>query len=537
MNQEIIDQLTAQAVFGPKKKTSSRKGMVVSSHPLVTRVGTDMLRAGGNAVDAVLAAAVAQTVVEPHMCTIFGALSMMYYDANSGKTTYLNGSMNAPKAGLAGFGAHDLAGGRAVSVPGFWAAYEDARNTHASKSSAELIAPAIALARTGFPVYGFLYAMMFEQIDKLGITQEGRDLYFPGGRMLNPGDRLIQTRLADTLERLAARGADYFYRSAFTQKVIDEVRKIGGVLRREDFDTYATRWVEPARGTYRDFNIAGSPPPDTGGTHIIEILNLLELIPLGEWGHHTRSAQTLYWMIRFCHEVFSHGGRYGDPKFRNVPLDLIVSKEFARQRFALMQTDQKIEKAVPAYPGSNHLTVTDAQGNIATVLHSVMSMPWTTGLIIDGVNIWSGGAHFMRNLPDPGARATCYVAPHMIFNGKGKPVLAGGSPSVGLLQNCVQNAVNILDFGMDIQQSIHTPRFGSQTLASMSNPFAPPSFYLEHGCGTADMHAELRARGMALHETSPFHFHNGSYEGIHFLADGTAEACGDPRRACKAEGI
>jgi gamma-glutamyltranspeptidase/glutathione hydrolase len=125
----------------------------------------------------------------------------------------------------------------------------------------------------------------------------------------------------------------------------------------------------------------------------------------------------------------------------------------------------------------------------------------------------------------------------MIFNGKGKPVLAGGSPSVGLLQNCVQNAVNILDFGMDIQQSIHTPRFGSQTLASMSNPFAPPSFYLEHGCGTADMHAELRARGMALHETSPFHFHNGSYEGIHFLADGTAEACGDPRRACKAEGI
>jgi gamma-glutamyltranspeptidase / glutathione hydrolase len=537
MKKEIIDQLTAEAVFGPKKKASSKNGMMVSSHPLVTRVGTDMLRAGGNAVDAVLAAAVAQTVVEPHMCTIFGVLSMMYYDAKSGKTTYLNGSMNVPKAGLAGFGPHDMAGGRAVAVPGFWAAYEEARNTHASKSSAELIAPAIDLARTGFPVYGFLYGIMFEQIDKLGITQEGRDLYFPGGRMLNPGDRLVQNKLADTLEQLAAKGGDYFYRSAFTQKVVDEVKKIGGVLIMEDFDTYETRWVEPARGTYRDFKIAGSPPPDTGGTHIIEILNLLELIPLKEWGHHTQSAETLYWMTRFCHEVFQHGGKYGDPKFRNVPLDLIVSKEFARQRFALMQTDQKIEKAVQPYPGSNHLTVTDAEGNIATVLHSVMSMPWTTGLIIDGVNIWSGGAHFMRNLPDPGARGTCYVAPHIIFDAKGKPVLAAGSPSIGLIQNCVQNAVNILDFGMDIEQSIHTPRFGSQSIASMSNPMAPPSFYVEHGCGTAEMHTELQDRGMALHKTSPFHFHNGSYEGIHFLADGRAEACGDPRRASKAEGI
>src|SRR5581483_1821540 len=488
-------------------------------------------------VDAVLAAAVAQTVVEPHMSTIFGVLSMMHYDAKSGKTSYLNGSMNVPKAGLAGFGAHDIAGGRAVAVPGFWAAYEDARKTYASKSSAELIAPAIALARAGFPVYGFLYGVMFEQFDTLGITQEGRDLYFPGGRMLNPGDRLVQHKLADTLEQLAAKGADYFYRSAFTQKVVDEVKKIGGVLTLEDFDTYETRWVDPARGSYRHFNIAASPPPDTGGTHIIEILNLLEQIPLQERGHPTRSAQTLYWMIRFCHEVYSDGARYGDPKFRQVPLDFIVSKEFARQRFALMQTNQRLEQAVPAYPGSNHLTVTDAQGNIATVLHSVMSMPWTTGLIIDGVNIWSGGVHFLRNLPGPGARGTCYVAPHIIFDAKGKPVLAAGSPSLGLIQNCVQNAVNILDFGMDIEQSIHTPRFGSQTITGIFNPMAPPSFYLEHGCGTAEMHAELQARGMALHVTSPFHFHNGSYEGIHFLPDGTAEACGDPRRAGRAEGI
>ncbi len=537
MNSDLIDQLTAEARFGPKKKAASKQGMVVSSHPLVSRVGTDMLRAGGNAVDAALAAAVAQTVVEPHMCTIFGVLSMMVYDAESGQTRYLNGSMNVPRAGLAGFGPQDMTGGRSVAVPGFWAAYEDARSQCGTKSSAELIAPAIALARSGFPVYGFLYGMMFEQIDKLGITQEGRDLYFPGGRMLNPGDRLVQTKLADTLEQLAVKGADYFYRSDFTRKVVEEVKAIGGILTMEDFDAYETRWVEPARGSYRGYKIAGSPPPDTGGTHIIEILNLIEQLPLKQWGHPTQSADTLYWMARFCHEVFNHGGNYGDPQFRNLPLDLIVSKEFARQRFALMQTSQTLERAVPAYPGSNHLTVTDARGNIATILHSVMSMPWTTGLIVDGVNIWSGGVQFSRNLPEPGSRGTCYVAPHIIFDENDRPVLAAGSPSIGLLPNCVQNAVNILDFGMDIEQSIHMPRFGSQSMASMTNPMLPPTFYLEHDCGTPAMHAELKARGMSLHVTSPFHFHNGSYEGIHFLADGTAEACGDPRRACKAEGI
>lgn len=530
-----IDELTARAVFGPKRKASGRNGIAVSSHPVVSRVAAEVLRQGGNAVDAVLAASAAQTVVEPHMTTICGVLSLMHHDAETGKTTYLNGSMNMPKAGLPGFNAADMAGGRGVAVPGFWAAWEAAREAYGSWSSDKLLAPAIEIARTGFPIYPFLYGMMFEMVAKLGLTDEGRETYFRDNALKNPGERLVQNRLADTLEQLAAKGHDYFYRSAFTEKVVDTVKAAGGVLTMEDFDDYQVRWMEPAWGDYRGHRIAGSPPPDNGGTHLIEILNLVELIPLKEWGPPTESADTLYWLARFCNEVFAEGARQRDPNSWPVPLETIVSKDYARIRFELMQMSEAkpVTREEAPYPGSNHLTVVDAKGNVATVLHSVMSMPWSNGLIVDGVNLWAGAAHFFRQMPKPGDRGTCYVAPHIIFGRDGKPLIAAGSPSVGLIPNCIQNALNLIDFGLDIEASVHRPRVGGPSLATIMSP--NPACMVEVDCGDAAMHDAVRAKGLALDIVSPWNFHAGSYEGVHMPGGGLAEACGDPRRAGAAE--
>src|SRR5690606_8751753 len=243
-------------------------------------------------------------------------------------------------------------------------------------------------ARSGFPIYPFLYGMMFEQAGKIGLTAEGREIYMPGGTLMNPGERLKQPRLAETLEHLAEGGADYFYRSSFTQKVVDAVNGIGGVWTMEDFARFDVRWEEPAWGSYHGFRIAGSPPPDNGGTHVIEILQLLEQLPLAQWGAPHRSADTMYWLARCCTEVFNDGGRQRDPKDYHLPLDVITSKEYARQRLALMKMSlpNTFSASGAPYPGSNHLTVVDARGNIATVLHSVMSLPWSNGLIVDGVN-------------------------------------------------------------------------------------------------------------------------------------------------------
>lgn len=533
---DLIDHLTARANFGRKTKATGKHGVIVSSHPVVSRVGTDVLRDGGNSVDAILAAAVAQCVIEPHMCTIFGMLSLLHHDAGNGRTQYMNSSMNAPLAGLAGFSAAEMAGGRAVAVPGFWAGFEAAHAKFGSLPRERLLAPAIQLATEGFPVYPFLYGMMFEQAGKLGLTAEGRDTYLPGGALMNPGERLRQPRLAETLRRLLDGGADYFYRSAFTQKVVEAVKDIGGVLTREDFERFDVRWDEPAWGSYKGFRIAGSPPPDNGGTHLIEILQLLEQLPLSQWGAPHESADTMYWLARCCTEVFNDGGRQRDPKDFPVPLDVITSKAYAQQRLALMKMSvpNTFSPSGVPYPGSNHLTVVDAQGNVTTALHSVMSMPWTNGLIVDGVNLWAGGVHFLRQQPRPGGRGTLYVAPHLVFDGQGKPLLAGGSPSVGLIPACVSNILNIVEFGLDIETSVHQPRVGGPAMASMLTP-GNLTTTVEVDCGDASLRAEVKERGLPLETVSPWNFMLGSYEGIHLKEDGTAEACADPRRAGAAE--
>jgi gamma-glutamyltranspeptidase/glutathione hydrolase len=374
--------------------------------------------------------------------------------------------------------------------------------------------------------------MAFEQIGTLGRYAEGRQMFFPDGRLIEVGELLRQPALADTLANLVSDGADYFYRGKFAQRMVDTVQRAGGVLTLSELDEYADRWVEPARGTYRGYDVVASPPPDTGGTHVIEILNLLELIPLQEWGLPTESPATLYWMMRFCGEVFADGAKLRDPEFYDVPLDLLVSKEYAEQRFALMKMSVPAPAPKAAYPGSNHVTVVDGQGNVASILHSVMSMPWSNGLFVDGVQLWAGAAHFLRMMPPAGGRGTCYLAPTIIFR-DGKPVLTAGSPSVGLIQNIVQNTVNILDFGLDIEDSIHRPRFGGTSMASMVNPAAAPAYYIEADFEES-LRDEVQSRGIALDVCNPWNFHSGSYEAVHIADDGTMSACGDPRRAGKA---
>lgn len=531
MDQALRRQLTGEARFGRKHADRGRNGMVVTSHPIVTNAAVEILRGGGNAADAALGASVVQTVVEPHMTTICGVLSMLYYDAESGQTTYLNGSMDRPE-NLTSLVPADLSTGKSVAVPGFWAAFEAGLERHGSRSKSDLVGPAIELARQGFEVHPFLYGMAFEQIGTLGRYAEGREMFFPDGRLIEVGEVLKQPALAETLENLVADGADYFYRGTFAKKMVETVQRAGGVMTLDDLDRYEARWMEPARGTYRGFDVVGSPPPDTGGMHVIEILNLLELIPLAEWGPPTASADTLYWMMRFCGEVFTEGGKVRDPAFFDVPLDLMVSKEFAQHRFELMKMSAPRPAPRAAYPGSNHVTVVDADGNVASILHSVMSLPWSNGLFVDGVQLWAGAAHFLRNLPPGGARGTCYVAPTIILK-NGKPVLTAGSPAVGLIQNIVQNTVNILDFGIDIEDSVHRPRFGGPSMASMLDPSLPPSYSIEADIDEA-VRGEVSSRGLELDICNPWNFHLGSYEGVHIAEDGTMSSCADPRRAGKA---
>src|SRR5579872_4911946 len=217
MDPEDARTFARQAQLGKKQGTRGSRGMVISSHPLATRSGVDILRAGGNAADAALATSITQTVVEPHMTTVTGVLSMLYHDAATGKTTYVNGSMNAPLAPLPGFGVADLKTGRGVSVPGWWAGFEAALDRHGTRGKGEIMADAIQLARDGFEVHPFLYGEMFAMSATLGKTAEGRSMFLPEGTLLSPGQTLRQEPAARTLERLRDEGNEFFYRGQFAR--------------------------------------------------------------------------------------------------------------------------------------------------------------------------------------------------------------------------------------------------------------------------------------------------------------------------------
>ncbi len=528
LSDEERRRLLESAHFGRKAPASGKKGMVICSHPLATRAGVDVLKAGGNAADAALAASICQTVVEPHMTGITGVLSMLHFDAATGETTYVNGSAARPAAAIERFRLADVATGRGVAVPGFWAGFEAAHARHGQASRQAAMAAAIGYARDGFEIHPFLWGEMFTEYAKAGRTPQGREIFARNNVMLRPGDLLVQERAADTLTALLEEGSDFFYRGAFAKELVDVVQAAGGVLTLEDMERYEARWQPPAEGSYRGYKVLGSPPPDHGGSHLIEILNMVELLDLQKLGPPTDSAETLFHMARIANQVYLDGFRQHDPATHELPLELILSKDYARMRLELMQMDQKVD-AGPAPPpaGSNHVTAVDADGNIATVLHSCMSLPWSNGLFAGGVTVVAAGAHYLRVMPGPGDRISAYVCPNIVFDGE-RPILASGSPSGSLLQNILHNTTNMLDFGIPIGESIDRPSFGGA-------PYTGPQGTL---LIEVDLDEQVRTaaaeRGIAWSVVSPWNWELGSFEGIFLDADGTAHARGDPRRNAMA---
>jgi gamma-glutamyltranspeptidase/glutathione hydrolase len=411
-----------------------------------------------------------------------------------------------------------------VAVPGWWAAFEAAHTRFATRSLAEVMAPAIAVATDGFAVHPHLYGYMFEMSALLGRTADGREMYFRDGGLLPPGATVRQPKAARVLTRLAEDGSDYFYRGEFARRFCEVVGEAGGVITPEDFEAYDVRWPEPARGTYRGYDVVTQPPPDAGSL-LIEVLNILELVDIKAQGPYFASADTLYQMMLVTEYVKGAVHDQRDPKGHPLPLELLLSKDYARVRWELLQMGTP--KPQPsALPGTNHITVVDQDGNIATMKHSCMALPWQNGLFVDGISICAGGGHFVGSVPLPGHRANVYGATNIIFR-DGQPVLASGSPGVGLLQCVVANTSNILDFGMSVEDSVHQPRFGSR--------------YLGAQMVEVDLDESLRkevvARGLDVDVVAPWQAHLGSFEGVFRDDDGRLHACADPRRTGQAVGL
>ena len=537
LSDEVRRKIIAMANFGRKEMAASSKGMAICSHPLATHEAVRVLAEGGNACDAVLTASLCQTVVEPHMTTITGVYSMLYYDAASGKTIHLNGSNNRPLEGLEKFNrlnlVNELKTGRGVTVPGFWAGFEASWEKFGSLPKKRLMAPAIHYARHGFEIHPFLFGEIFVQSEMIGKNKQGREIYFPDKALARPGQKLYQKRAADLLDRLAEEGNSYFYNGEFARKFSAIVQGAKGVITPKDFEAYEVMWQEPAWGTYRGYDLAGSPPPDFGGSQMIELLHVTELLDLQKLGPVWDSPDTTEKFILILNEVLMDAIKQ---RYQNKiePLEKLLSKEHAAARYDKLFGVKKGPSPpmdLPYIPtGSNHVTVADKQGNVATVLHSCMSFPWSNGLFVEGVNICAAGAHYGVGMPDPGQRIHARICPVIIFKDK-KPVLSAGSPSISLMENMMQNITNVLDFKMPLDEAVHKPRFGGSSLSMTGARI----FETDLKPAILD---RLRSLKWRLDVVNPWNWHHGTFEGIHIdPATRAMSACADPRRAGGAEGV
>ncbi|UCC40735.1 MAG: gamma-glutamyltransferase, partial [Candidatus Aminicenantes bacterium] len=379
--EEERKKLIYEAHFGRKAPASSRRGIAICSHPLASREAVKVLKRGGNACDAALCASITQTVVEPHMTGITGIFTLLYYDSASGKISCVDAGWKAPQTPLDKGSSVDVKTGRAVSVPGFWAGFEEAYKKHGGKPIKELMEPAIRYARDGFELFPFLWGEVFVQSHLVGKTQQGREIFMPQNVLPRPCEMLYQKRAADTLERLSEEGSDFFYRGDFAEEHCKVVQRLGSTLNRGDFESYQASWLEPQWGSYRGYEVV------SGGPFLITALKRMEQLDLEKLGPPTDSAESLYEMIRI-----SNGFRRSK------------KKESESQVYAV-RPDLPLDQDVPV-TGSCHISVIDGAGNIASLLHTSNAFPWTNGLFANGVSICSGGGYLAIYKPKPGKKPT-----------------------------------------------------------------------------------------------------------------------------------
>src|SRR5580698_9732306 len=371
----------------------SRGGIVAAESPLAAQAGAAILARGGNAVDAAVAANAAMGVVEPMMNGIGGDLFAIVYQAKSGKLYGLNASGWAP-AGLSieflkskGITEMPQSGILAVTVPGAVDGWSKLLARFGTKKFSEVLAPAIYYAREGFPVPEWDAAYWADSVDLLQQDKNAAATYLPDGHSPRVGEIFRNPDLARSLESLASGGRDAYYKGASANKIVELSTRLGGAMTPEDLAAYSSEWVEPISTTYRGWTIY-EIPPNGQGIAALEMLNIMERFSLAHFG--PNSSDALHAMIEAKKLAYADMYRYvADPKFSEVPVQGMLSKEYAAQRAKLVDMTKANCNLLPGEPqlatsgDTTYLTVTDSDGNMVSLIQSNYS-GFGSGLVADG---------------------------------------------------------------------------------------------------------------------------------------------------------
>ena len=453
----------------------SRNGIVATSQPLATAAGLEILSRGGNAADAAVAAGAALNVTEPTSTGIGGDMFALYYSADTQQVTALNGSGRAPAAltlerlkrdglsiELPPFHAHT------VTVPGACAGWFDLIEKHGSLPMTDILAPAIQLAREGFPVAPITsYSWQRGAQNQLKSAPNGYELTIDG-RGPNPGEIFRNPNLARTFEIVAHEGRDAFYQGEIAEAIVGVIQEAGGCMSVEDLASHVSTWEEPISVTYRGLRVYECPPNGQGITALIA-LNILEGFDLPSLA--VLSTERLHLMIESMRLAFADSRWYiADPKFSNIPIDGLLSKEYAQERRKLIQKDRATidpKRGTPVHSSNTvYLSVMDKFGNACSFINSNY-MGFGTGIMPRGwgFTLQNRGAGFSLdprhpNALAPGKRPYHTIIPGMMTRADGS-LLGPFGVMGGFMQpqGHVQVVVDMVDDRLGAQAAVDRPRF------------------------------------------------------------------------------
>ncbi len=496
---------------GPEGGSTVTRGMAATSQTYASEAAVEVLRAGGNAADAAVAAAAALNVTEPTSTGIGGDMFALYYDAKTRAVTALNGSGRAPAALtpelLASQGLRTLPSYHVhtITVPGACAGWCDLAARHGTLPLPKILAPAIRLAEEGFAVGRFTANAWGGSAGRLLSVPNGRELLL-GGRAPREGETFRNPGLARTLRAVGTGGKEAYYRGEIGRALVRVVRQAGGVMTEEDLASHESTWEEPISTTYRGLRVWECPPNGQGITALVA-LNILEGFDLK--GQDPLGPERWHLLIETMRLAFADARWYvADPKFSKVPVAELLSKEYAAKRRALVDRSRAtadVRKGSPV-AGSDtvYFCVTDRNGNACSFINSNY-MGFGTGLVPEGwgFTLQNRGACFVLEEGHPnriGARKRPYhtIIPGMLTRPDGS--LYGPFGVMGGFmqpQGHVQVVVGLVDDGLDPQPALDRPRFCIETDSG------PSRVSLEEGLPAAT-EEELRRRGHSVRRLSGF---------------------------------
>jgi gamma-glutamyltranspeptidase/glutathione hydrolase len=523
----------AGAVFTCEKRPAfGSRGMVTTNHPLASAAGAEMLAAGGNAIDAAVAALFTLTVVEPMMVGIFGG-GMAHIRLADGRHTVIDGLSTAPLAATPDMyrpisdtmpdymeteGRENAVGPKAVAAPGTLKGWCEALERYGTLSLADVMEPAIRYASRGFAVTPYLTECIALSAEDLALDPVIAARYLPDGAPLKPGTRLVMGDYAETLRAIAKEGPGLLYGGALGGIIADHFAKVGGLISRADLSEYRTIEREVVRGSYRGFEIVGPPPPSSGGVHVIQMLNILERYDVRGMGFGT--ADSLHLLAEVLKIAFAdRQAATADPAFVKVPVAKLISRDYAAARAAEIDLRKARAWSAGVQPGESanttHVTVADDRGNVVASTQTINNL-FGARFIVPGTGIVPNN---YMNLFDPhpghalsiapGKRITTSQAP-LIALKDGKLEFALGLPGgLRIFPSAMQAVVNLIDHEMSLQEAVEAPRLWTQGQAVEVETAVPET-----------VRDSLRERG---HEVIALPHVAGGMNAIRFHEDGTLE--------------